>query len=423
MSAPLPRVKEYFLERYREDPLFFLFLSLSSVIFCVVLFFFIVTEGNTLRNMLFEDHAETFMDFFNSVMYSYDRPYTEWHVIYPPLITVFYGVLGNYMIPYVDPIPGMDLAHIIRSSQMGLMIYLAITSATLFIFFGVIRRHFSSIKNAKLITWLLACIMVSYPIVYTVERGNSILLTVLALYLFLLTYRSECVWIRRFSYLCLACAAGIKIWPLIFGILVLKERDPRDIVECMVIGAVALLLPFVFTDGTFLDLLNNISNHMSDTVANGSMISLSDISYVVFSQFLSHDVSMSCSKVCVTILTVLSLSIVLFSRNLETWKVVSILSCNLIVGFGVATPYLFIYTILPLLFFLLSEREISGMNIMYTISFVAILSMYADFGETEYLISVKTIFVFIILFGCLYSGLKDMRSSMTHEGHRSSGKV
>ena len=169
--------------------------------------------------------------------------------------------------------------------------------------------------------------------------------------------------------------------------------------------------------------MNNISNHMSDTVANGSMISLSDISYVVFSQFLSHDVSVSCSKVCVTILTVLSLSIVLFSRNLETWKVVSILSCNLIVGFGVATPYLFIYTILPLLFFLLSEREISGMNIMYTISFVAILSMYADFGEMEYLISVKTIFVFIILFGCLYSGLRDMRSSMTHEGHRSSGKV
>ncbi len=415
MSAPLPRVKEYFLERYREDPLFFLFLSLSSVIFCVVLFFFIVTEGNTLRNMLFEDQAETFMDFFNSVMYSYDRPYTEWHVIYPSLITVFYGVLGNYMIPYVDPIPGMDLAHIIRSSQMGLMIYLAITSATLFIFFGVIRRHFSSIKNAKLITWLLACIMVSYPIVYTVERGNSILLTVLALYLFLLTYRSECVWIRRFSYLCLGCAAGIKIWPLIFGILVLKERDLGDIVECMAIGAAALLLPFIFTDGTFLDLLNNISNHMSDTVANGSMISLSDISYVVFSQFLSHDVSVSCSKVCVTILTVLSLSIVLFSRNLETWKVVSILSCNLIVGFGVATPYLFIYTILPLLFFLLSEREISGMNIMYTISFVAILSMYVDFGEMEYLVSMKTIFVFMILSGCLYSGLKDIRSSIACE--------
>ena len=415
MSAPLPRVKEYFLERYREDPLFFLFLSLSSVIFCVVLFFFIVTEGNTLRNMLFEDQAETFMDFFNSVMYSYDHPYTEWHVIYPPLITVFYGVLGNYMIPYVDPIPGMDLAHIIRSSQMGLMIYLAITSATLFIFFGVIRRHFSSIKNAKLITWLLACIMVSYPIVYTVERGNSILLTVLALYLFLLTYRSECVWIRRFSYLCLGCAAGIKVWPLIFGILVLKERDPRDIVECMVIGAAALLLPFVFTDGTFLDLLNNISNHTSGTMANGLMISLSDISYVVFSQFLSHDVSVSCSRICVLILTIMSIAVVFFSKNLGTWKAVSILSCNLVVGLGVGTSYQFIYMFLPLLFFFLSEREATRTNVVYVVSFVAILMMYPDFGEMEYLVSMKTIFVFMILSGCLYSGLKDIRSGIACE--------
>ena len=230
MTSLRLRVKERFIEMYDENRIILLFLSMFSILFCMIFLLFMITGGDAFRNMLLKDPTDTFMDFFNSVMYSYDHPYTEWHVIYPPLITVFYGVLGNYMIPYVDPIPGMDLAHIIRSSQMGLMIYLAITSATLFAFSRIVRGHLSSSKRSEMITWLLACLLVSYPVVVSVERGNSILLTVLALYLFLLTYRSECVWIRRFSYLCLGCAAGIKIWPLIFGILVLKERDPRDIV-------------------------------------------------------------------------------------------------------------------------------------------------------------------------------------------------
>ena len=73
------------------------------------------------------------------------------------------------------------------------------------------------IKGRENIFKLSAIIMLSAPFIYTVMRGNTIYFALIFLVAFLLLKDSEkAVW-REISYVCLAFAGAIKIYPLFFG--------------------------------------------------------------------------------------------------------------------------------------------------------------------------------------------------------------
>ena len=73
------------------------------------------------------------MDFFNSVMYSIEDQYGYWEIIYPPLITVFYGLIGRFSLPYTAVTGTRDLAYDLRDSQVCMMYFLVILILSLYL--------------------------------------------------------------------------------------------------------------------------------------------------------------------------------------------------------------------------------------------------------------------------------------------------
>lgn len=67
-------------------------------------------------------------------------------------------------------------------------------------------------------------IIFSAPFVYAVMRGNTIYFALVFLLVFLLLKDSEKAWVREISYIFLALAGCIKIYPLFFGVFLLKDK-------------------------------------------------------------------------------------------------------------------------------------------------------------------------------------------------------
>ena len=59
---------------------------------------------------------------------------------------------------------------------------------------------------------------------FMIDRANVLCLVVALSALFVAGYRSENALIRHLSYVCLGLAAAIKLYPVVLGLLVLREK-------------------------------------------------------------------------------------------------------------------------------------------------------------------------------------------------------
>lgn len=85
--------------------------------------------------------------------------------------------------------------------------------------------------------------------------------SVIFIALFLMFYNSENKKMRYLAYIFLGIATAIKIYQGLFGLLVLRrdleQRDLKDTLICVAICALIFFLPFLLTDGTFIDVFQN----------------------------------------------------------------------------------------------------------------------------------------------------------------------
>ena len=61
---------------------------------------------------------------------------------------------------------------------------------------------------------------------------------------YLYNYDSEILYKRHFAYICLSLAAGIKIYPAILGLLIIRRRDFKEVLSCLMYGILIFFLPF-----------------------------------------------------------------------------------------------------------------------------------------------------------------------------------
>jgi len=392
--------------------LFTLFLAFVIVfLVCVVL-----TGGSAYNGLLSSDTSDIFMDHFNSVRRSAINPYAAYpyDVLYPPLIMLFYGTLYHYLIPYVDPaLTGRPLSLALRNSQLGMTSYFLIIAFT-FIVLHIIYRKI--LKRTDLVAELLFLfIALSYPLLFAVDRGNSIILAVVFSILFLMGYRSENKFIRYASYIALGIAAGIKLYPAILGLLILREKRYKEMAICVTVVFALIAAPFLITGGNVIVLFETIMRHV-ERVTPSSIQVIQNIRTMSFYLFRDHlgistGTTETISLIILLVFTLLSFVVVIFAKNLKTWKIIALLSCNLAVGFGATATYMLIYIMIPVFFFLAAEKEMTKSNCFYLIFFVLVLAFFPAFSPTftKYLIgSIKTIFVIIIAIAILFEGLRDI---------------
>ena len=379
--------------------------SLYILLFLFIgLIFFICGWFNKsiFLDLFFPNKNDMFMDYFNSIWYSYDHPYTKYLVIYPPLITSFYNIIGQILIPFI----GEESSTALRETQLGIMSYILITIFCIFLFFIIFNKILTK-KTSPLTIYILAfTIIFSYPFVYAIERGNSIIYTLVFILLFLVYYNSEIKYKRIFAYICLGIAAGIKIYPLIFGLLLVRQRNSKEIITCLIIGLICIFVPFIFTDGSINSLISSISSYSASTSHSDTLINISNIISSIFAHHLSPTNITLISTLISGLLLIYTAIIVLFS-SLSNWKLITIISINLMIGLGIPTVYLMAYLLIGFLFFLKEEKEANALNVTYLLYFTIIFAIFM-FEPSNLVNTIKAFSAYVICILLIIEGWKSI---------------
>ena len=365
----------------------------------------IITDGQTARGMMNPEPRDVFMDHFNSIVMSSDHPYTKFHVIYPPFITAVYALLGHYTLPYVVAEPGAVFSLALRGSVMGAMTFILIVIATLYLLHIAIRRIIADRLTAVRIELTFIMILTSFPVIYALERGNCIIMTVVLCLFFLIWYRSESKYARYASYIALGAAAGMKLYPAIFAVLLIRERRWGDTAICLAIGVLMFIVPLLFTDGSISTFIENALSYSNSSAYGGGRITINE--WIINIIGRENSIGPAVSLLVQGVIALASVVIAIFDKGMKDWKVITLLSCNLILVAGIGTGYILIYAIIPTLFFVLKEREITKENIFFLVCFTIILCLIPGTGSAWQLIpTIKSFFAIMMLAYLLVEGTK-----------------
>lgn len=218
-----------------------------SIFFAVLVAIFIaLAVGHTPVEVLnhqdyviFDAGADFIADFFNIERGLADRdPY-------------FNELNGSYLpLSYLLLLPFnalCDYSHIsleeCECSPIAVFSAIVFMILSLFFFFDSLHRLNSKQKWHTYNTFLL---LFSFLFLFSVERGNEIFFAAAGVNYFLTYYDTDDEWKRRFGLLCLCIAAVLKVYPVLFGILLLQDKRYKDIVFCVVTGLLLAFVPFLF---------------------------------------------------------------------------------------------------------------------------------------------------------------------------------
>ena len=340
---------------------------------------------NYLYNNLYlaVDKYDTFMDFFNSIQYG-RHPYTM-GVIYPPLINLIYGAIGKVIFPNIK-IAGISTA---RKTVIGLAVYGLSLLAQLCVWAYAIWTV-DGFSNKKKI-FIGIALLFTFPFVFCFERGNIIFVTVALILVFINKYSSTDKINQLIAFLSLAIAAGIKIYPALFGILLIRDRKWSEAIKAIIIGVIVFFIPFIFFDKdnrSLMLLISNIlnTNTLMQSLGFGLKLNISNV-ISVLSLYVNHDFQ-SLSKILRVAIVFFNIGLVVFDRKMEEWKVSALLSLLIILLPDFSYTYTLLYLFIPIVLFL-QKDEYSNFDVWFSIililpiSIVPISNQFEAFSEVN----------------------------------------
>ncbi|MBE7064689.1 MAG: DUF2029 domain-containing protein [Ruminococcaceae bacterium] len=346
----------------------------------LMLMLMLVTHGESARSVFFVDNKDSFMDHFNSVVYSYsDDPYAN-KVMYPPLAMLFYKVMG-ILVPmniYDKLIEDPSLVlqppamKIYQGFTYGFMIF-AVISGILFIF--ALNEFKQGRKSEKLLFTTL--IVLSAPFLFMMDRGNNIIIPLIFSIIFLTFYDSENKVLREIALISLGLAVGFKLYPIAFGALLLKEKHYKELLRAAIYCILFTIVPFfVFYNG-----FESIGLFFKNISSNSDIRGMKDTDQLNFSKMILYVLNVlrikafdlkAVSNIFNYVMT--GLSIIGVFTVKERWKSV-LLCCCVIYGFPkVTTSYMLVFFILPLVMLLDNEKENKLLTYFYILCFIAIFA-------------------------------------------------
>ena len=342
----------------------FYIISFASLVVCIIMG--VLSNGVTVSILLF-NKDDVFMDFFNSVVDCSGDAYGESGVIYPPLVVLFYKFCSMFF--NIDSMKASE----VRETSLGMIIFVCFTIVSYILFAKLIYKYKNgSFANKSLFAFFT---LFSFPMIYLIERGNIIVLVLPLLLYFVNEYDSDVKYKRHLAYICLAISVAIKIYPVFFGLLLLKKKKNfKNILLCIFYGAVFFFVPFIFVGGfsQLGVLIHNIlyTSSMFGSKGFGFKVSISN-TFSLFGHVFNHVRLFETAGTMFLIITVLAgLFLILFNKWNEDWKIYAVISLIIILVPGFSYIYSVAYMIIPLLFFL-NKKEIKWIDYIYSLLFIA----------------------------------------------------
>jgi hypothetical protein len=346
----------------------------------LALFLFVAVSSNgfAFKNIVFRDALDSFMDHFNSVIYNTVDPY-ENSVIYPPLASLTYKIClklipSDSFSPIISDPTIKSQPKTLKLDQGFMLQFLLFCLISLFIFLIATDCLKKGKKTEKVCFVLLYAL--SSPFLFMAERGNNIILPLAFSMFFIAFYDSENKFLKEFALISLALAVGYKIYPIAFGVLLLRNKQYKELIRAGIYCIITFVLPFfLFYDGfnSLGLMLKNIVGFGDKRSSSANLDTQLDFKRIFYFLYggsrkitgitISPDLVDSYASVFRYLCTGICLIGTFFMQ--KRWKIVMLCSA-IIYGFsGACSTYLLLFMMIAIILFLDEEKEYSLFNSLY----------------------------------------------------------
>lgn len=346
-----------------------LFLILSGISFVGLIILAALSEGSALNDVLFG--KDYFNDFYNSMCDAGSRNvYTETGVIYPPLSSLFFYIISK-MVPQRYIVLEKDRREVIYTNGMCQIVFLLFIVVSILVM-GMLLYDVLQRSTPKLGSFLTAVsLTMSFPMLYCIQRGNTILLALFLCGVFVFYRNSENKIVRELSYIALALAAGFKIFPALFGLLLIFDKKYKEAGRLVIYGILAFFVPFAFYGGfdIFIEFIKNLSSFSAKastySVQGTSVTNL--LTWISLGFKIDFGIFLTLAKAAVW----LGCAFIIFFSKEEWKKLIGIAFIFANVD-STARVYILIFLLLPFVSFIQSNPT-GKKKVLYTILFCSLL--------------------------------------------------
>ncbi len=344
--------------------------------FAVFIVLSLLNPGLKFGNIFFWrpiDIPDTFMDFYNSVYDAMLGPY-EHDVIYPPLCCLIFKLFGSLALPAAyagDWVPrGGFRIKGTQEIQFSLLLFFAFF---IILFVGAMQKPLNKRGYFEKMTITMAMFL-STPVLFALERGNIIIYSFVFLLLYFICYDDSRPWLREAGYIFLALSAAIKLYPAIFGLMLIRDKRIKEAVRTVIYGIVFTVFPFVFFGGiSAMRMMVKALGKFKETENYGISFS-NGISFLLLGSTGYHRWLTLAGMVAAACLII---SFFLIDKKPENrWKQSALLSLSMLGLVENCGKYMIIFMVIPWLFFFVTERKLKLLDYVYMLMLTIMLSPF-----------------------------------------------
>lgn len=364
--------KDFESGKCRTVDLFLLFIIIGDLLAAITFFY---TDGKSFNSLIWNgDTYGIFPDFFETLMNAeHLKPYSD-GAIYPAFVYVVLYPLSRLLNVNIHEIGFTSASITQRGSIIGFYFFFLFTALYLIILFKI--AEFNLCEKIG----VFVALFMSPGYIYLIDRGNIVILTAVLIGGFLCLYidfnDNKKKPIQGILSLLLLCSAVcMKLYPILFGLFLLRRKDWKGILKSIVLFAVLFLIPFlaIKDEHPIMCMLDNLlslnGGNTQDTrgFGYGYMVSITTIAKAI-----TNWLGLATPSYLYTVIDILilaSVCYVTFMSN-KTWKQLFAITVSMIVLPGFSWLYNCIYLFIPLMYFFKEEHFINKNNVVYLILFI-----------------------------------------------------
>ena len=275
-----------------------MFCAVFFIVFIICIFIDLIyairSDGASFYYSLFYAELEStnrdfFMDFFNSIRDAGSLDVYDKGVIYPPLANLLFFFLSKFISKSLTD-SDFELRYSLQMNQRAIILYLLFALICIIGFSLIIKYYLKQSRSIAMAEVFSFIFIFFYPVYYCVERGNILLLAMIFSAFFVFFHNSKSAKVRELSYLALAVAAGLKIYPAFFGLILLAEKKYKAALKTVLYGLLFFFVPFLVYDfgGGLFQLIENVIVFSKNNKASFSFgsTSIMNLAYYLGDKYL-----------------------------------------------------------------------------------------------------------------------------------------
>ncbi|WP_167511273.1 hypothetical protein [Pseudobutyrivibrio xylanivorans] len=211
----------------RRHRIIFVSIALSLLVLFVI--YNLIENGIGFDRLYYNySNGDAFTDRLSMIYFASDMAsdrYILSESFYPPLNNLLYWLLSFYCGGYIENRFSYFQSHILNDNQIATIIFLAI-ALEVSIVFVLLRKYIVGNSISKSLIAIIS--FLSAPMLYAIERGNSLVLSFLLVMCFLIYYKNSDSAKRECALLSLAFSICLKIYPVFFCILLIDLNKKKN---------------------------------------------------------------------------------------------------------------------------------------------------------------------------------------------------